>query len=262
MGRFMSGFRVQRYDYRRSRRGGGLALGCGFVTVVALIAGCGILYATGTLSSVVFQFLGAERVGDTETLFAAESPEPLPAITQQSVPNIAVIDLGEYGRQTVDLNSTNYEVVLGSSDDGLPAAQATFTEAGLLALCRTQSTICDPVGDNGYRNLRFDLRPGGGVAYVDVRVGPLWQRVGLVLGIARSGAVDIIGIDVDGTTYNPDGLPVILPADLRTAVSSLVVEVEQAADDLLARAALDMGGQAYRVREVQVDDTTLVVLLR
>lgn len=258
----MSGFRVQRYNYSRSRRGGGTASGCvfGVVLLLLLLGGCGVLYATGTLSAVVLQLLGAERVGDTDALFTAGTPEPVPVFTEVSVPNIAVVDLGEFGR--VDLTDANIQIVLGTQDDGLPIARANFTESGLLTLCRQRSEICQPRGEAGYRNLRFDLRPGGGVVYVEVQAGPLWQLVGLVMQIDRAGRIDVIGIDVDGTTYNPDALPVILPADVRAAVSQLVVDVEQEGNALLRRAFLDMGSQVYRIREVFVDDIQLTVVMR
>lgn len=260
----MSGFRVQRYDYSRSRRRGGFPLGCGCGALLAIVmvTGCGVLYATGTLSTLVLQLFGAERVGDTDSLFAAESPEPVPVITEVSVPNIAVVDLGELGRETINLDSTNQQVVLGNSDDGLAAARATFTESGLLALCRQRSTVCEASGADGYRNVRFDLRPGGGVVFLDVQVGPIWQRVGLVMQVARDGTMQIVGIDIDGTTYNPDALPVFLPGDVRMSVSQLVMDVEDAANDLLRGALLDMGGQVYRVREVYTSDTALTVVMR
>lgn len=260
----MSGLQIQRYNYRRSVgcSRAGIGCGCAFLAVIGGVIACVGLYAGGVLTPIVFQALGAERIGDTESLFVAGTAAPDPVIEQANQPEIAVIDLGEYGRHTVDTDAENYQVVVGVGDTGLPVAQVTITESGLLALCRQQSDLCASGANSRYRNIRFDLKSGGMVVYVDLRAGPVWQRVGLVMRIDATGVMNVIGVDVAGTTYNPQVLPSILPGDLRMAIAEGVEDIEQLGRDLLVQAALDMGERRYRIRSVSVTEQSLMLLLQ
>lgn len=257
----MAGLPVQRYDYRRTRRVRGLGCGCTLVAVLALMVGCLGLVATGTLTQIVLQAVGAQRIGETDDLFVEASPAPTVQVAEAVAPSRAIIDLGSYGEQVIDSSTTGTQITTGTDTTGLPVATATLTEAGLLQLCNQRSRLCAE-GEGGVRRVSFDLRPGGAVVYAEIAVGPLWQRVGLVTRIAINGAVDVIGVDIDGTTYDPAALPPILPADLRASITDAITEVERTGNEIVRLAVLSVGDASYRLREVTVTDTALTVVLR
>ncbi len=260
----MTGLPVQRYNYRRSGGCSRVGLGCGcFIGIVSItVFACAGLYAAGILTPIIFQLLGAERIDETDALFSNGEPPPTQEIDEPILPNVAVIDLGEFGRQTINTDADTIQVVTGSDDIGLPVAQMTISEAGLLALCRQRTDACASGTEDAYRNVRFDLRSGGMVVYVDLRAGPVWQRVGLVMRVGGGGQLDVIGVDVDGTTYNPQVLPSILPADLQASIVEGVAEIERVGRDLLTAAALDMGDRRYRIQTVATGDMVLTITLR
>lgn len=257
----MTGLPVQRYNYKRTQRVRGMGCGCTLVGVIVVLAGCLALVATGTLTQIVLQAVGAQRIGETDALFAEASPAPTLEVADRAAPARAVIDLGSYGQQVIDASTTGTQITTGTDSTGLPVATATLTEAGLLQLCNQRSRLCAE-GEGGVRRVSFDLRPGGAVVYAEIAVGPLWQRVGLVTRIATNGTVDVIGVDIDGTTYDPSALPPILPADLRASITDAIAEVERAGSEIVRLAVLSVGDASYRLREVTVTETALTVVMR
>lgn len=255
--------RVDRYNYHR--RGRWLQIGCGCLTGLAFmtVMACALVYTfSAALTPLVLRLAGIENLGRTDALFADITLAPTPAVLNPIAPPRAVFSAGEYGDETLNLEPQSFSIVTGSSDTGSQVATATFTEAGLLQLCNERSAVCSGA-DGRYRNAAIDLRPGGAVIYVDVRAELLgrevWQRIGVVLRLdAAQTGFDVIGVDVDGITYDPTSLP----GGLGDVVGESINEIENTGNDVLRQLVLEAAGQRYVLSEAIIDHTTLTLVMR
>lgn len=234
------------------------ACGCLFVFgagVIAVIAA--VLILRPNLSGIAAQIAGLRSEGDTAQVFAAVTPAPTIQLIDPVQPADIRLDLGEYGARPLDPNSNLYDFTIGQLPQGGQAAVATFTEAGLMEICRTQSPLCsDPPPDPRFRNPRIDLRPGGAVVYVDVtlpELGNVTQTAGLVLRLdATRRQVEFAGVDLNG------GLFSVPPENFGIDIAAL----EQRGNDLLRQLSVSAGGGQYTLSEAIIDDNTLTVVLR
>ncbi|MEQ9030392.1 MAG: hypothetical protein RLP44_16895, partial [Aggregatilineales bacterium] len=155
-----------------------------------------------------------------------------------------------------------YTFNTGTTNTGNTLTTATFTEDGLRQLCFERSTICGG-GDGNYRNAQIDLRPGGAVVYVDVNAGVFWQRIGIVMRLNTTRTrLSVIGVDIDGITYDPATLPPFLPADARQAIVNALSEVEIVVNDLITQIVLRSGGETYTIIDLNVDDALLTLIMQ
>jgi hypothetical protein len=195
---------------------------------------CVGLYAFGVFTPLLLQIMGVERVADTDEVFADYTPEPTVAIVNAEQQDAAVVDLGSYGTENLNNVTRSYEIVSGTTDDGSEVAVIRFNEAAIKELCDERSTICRE-GTDRFRNVAFDLRPGGAVVNVDVNAGILWQRVGVVMRLDDDvPAFEVVGIDINGTTFNPETLPGIMSADTRESVRNAIADMERIGNEILS----------------------------
>ncbi len=255
----MNDNRIRRYRRRPRRAQWGCAglIGGGFVLLFA----CVLLYVTGVVTPLALGVLGVDRVGDTDDLLA-EAPASSAQITVVNpvVQAGASLDFGSYGQEYIQPGNQNVTVRTGADEGGAAVADVTFNEAGLLALCARRTPICRGE-DLRFRDPAVDLRPGGAVLYLDVQAGPVWQRVGLVLRLSAA-AVDVIGVDVDGSTYDPATLPPLIPAETRAQIQEAVREIERIGAAVVGDFRVMTGGATYDLQGVSINADTLELLLR
>lgn len=252
---------VQRPDPRRKRAWWGC--GCALIAPFAAVLICTGLYAFGLFNplSIGLRLLGVSSLGDTDEAFAEAVVPPTVEVENAEVPERVEIDLGG-GRDPIVVNPGSYNVVTGSTSSGQQIATATFTEADLLRLCNERSALCS-TGDDRFRNATFDLRPGGGVVYVEVNAQVFWQRIGVVLRLnSDRTSFDVYGVDIAGTTYDPLSLPSLIPADARARIVEAVNEVETTGNDILQQISAQTGGQNYQLSDIIIDDNTLTIVMR
>lgn len=248
---------IRRYDYRRTRR---MQWGCGCfgaITVSILMLCVGIYAFSGVLVPIIFQFVGIDRIGDVDDIFAEVAPAPtLAPIENAVVQSQAVADLGdEIGIQQLNSSTLSYTVTTGNTDTGGRVVTAQFTELGLVELCNQRDNFCTN-GEGRFRNVNFDLRPNGVVVYADVDTSVLgWQRLGIVLRLDNTNArVEVIGVEYSGSVYDANSIPF----DLGTTID----DIEQTGNDILREAVLSTGGNTYRLSYMIVDENTLTVVMR
>ena len=250
---------AQRHIYRYRPRGNrslqwscGCLLAAGFTTLL----GFTLLYALSPLfSGIGFQVLGLRQVGETSRIFENAPIVPTAIVQNASQAQQVTLDLGQYGQQTITVDQQDTLFVTGSSETGSPIARASFSKAGLLAICAQQRPIC--LGDGGrYRNVSIDLRPGGAVVYVDVNATSLvWQRIGVVFQVDSSRTALVIrGIDLNGGLYDYSTMP--------GELSGAVDEIGQVTNAILRQLAVEAGGENYRLSEIIIDETNLTLILR
>jgi hypothetical protein len=254
-GMLMQRTHIYRYPPRRNRT---LQLGCGCLLAAgfAALLGFTALYALSPLfSGMGFQVLGLRQVGQTDRIFANAPIVPTAIVQNASQPQQVTVNLGAYGSQTVNVDPQHYAIVTGNSESGASIARASFSEAGLLAICAQQSPICQN-GNQQYRNVSIDLRPGGAIVYVDVNAsGLLWQRIGVVFQLDSSRTALVVrGIDLNGGLYDYSSLP--------GELSGAVDEIGRVTNDILRQLAVEASGENYRLSEIIIDDTTLTLILR
>jgi hypothetical protein len=253
---------IRRYDYRRRNWRLQAGCGCAIVAVFGCTLVIGALYMFGVLVPLIFQFMGVESVGDTDDLFADTTAAPTLVLTNPQAPQQVTVDLGSYGSESINTNPQNYTVESGTTDTGQTVVQASFTEAGLADICARRGESCT-TGNGRYRTPRIDLRPGGAVIYAEVDAGLYWQQIGVVLRLdsTRTRFV-VLGVDIDGTTYNPNSVPGFLPAELRSAITDAIDDIERVGNDVLQQVALETGGGSYQLSDIIIDDTTLTLIMR
>src|SRR5215510_899925 len=115
-------------------------IGCGCLGVgigVMLVAGIVILLVIPALPGLALQFSGFKTKGNTETVFQNVPSVPTVAVQNPTVPQEAVINLGSLGSQTIQISptQTQYEIVVGTGNNGAPLARVSFTETGLMDMC-------------------------------------------------------------------------------------------------------------------------------
>src|SRR5690606_5310407 len=108
--------------------------------------------------------------GQTEAVFVEEAPAPTPVLQNATVPEQVTVNLGSYGgEQTVTTDNPAVDIAVGSDETGRQTAVVSFTESGLMDICRQQSDVCSGA-DPRFQNARIDLKPGGAIIYADVSV--------------------------------------------------------------------------------------------
>ena len=235
-----------------------IACGClGLLGIAAVVLIVGFVLVLPSLPGIVAQFAGLSPRGETEAVFADATPIPTIALQNAIQPTQVTVSLGEYGTETLNTNNTLYEFTIGSGAVGEQMAVASFSEQGLLDLCRQRSPICsDNPPDPRFRNPRIDLRPGGAVVYVDVtlpELGGFTQTAGVVLqldGTRRQFAV--AGVDLGGMLYQ------VPPEQFGTTIE----QVQMQGNQLLNQLSVEAGGGRFNLSEVQIDDSTLTLILR
>lgn len=256
----MAGIKIERYGRRRSSSylpwGCGIGIFFGFVMVFA----CGGLYMSGALIPITLRLSGVDSVGNTDELFENIQPAPVVAVQNPAPVQQVVVDFGNYGNETVNVESRAYSVVTGNTDTGARVATATFTEEALLEICAERTAACRSGGDGQFRNIDIDLRSGGAVIYMDVNTGFGWQRIGVVMQLdpGTNTTFSVVGVDIQGTTYDPDSLPF----GLGDVVGSEISQIEREGNAVLAQLALNAAGQNYNLSSVSIDDNQMTLTLR
>jgi hypothetical protein len=243
--------RIERYQSRQK----GFNRGCGCLVIaagaVALLA-LTLLLIAPVLPGIALQVAGFEAVGDTDEAFR-DAPTPLPPaqLDAVTVPGEIIVSAGTGQSRAVAGRTAAYEVVVGESGTR-QIAQATFSENGLVDLCRQYSNFCGAQGDP-VRNASIDLKPGGGIVYADIRVEGLgWQRVGVVLRVNDFNRLEVVGVDIDGTLYAaPPG-----------NIGQIINEAESTANNVLNQLTMQAGGEQYRLSQVIADEQNLTLVLR
>lgn len=229
-------------------------LGCGCLTV--LIGGGVLLALVGVffLPGLILQFTGFQSQGSTEALF--EDITPLPTVVIENIlptPASAVVNLGQFGTETLNNNLYDYSITTGSSSTGQQLATLSFDEGSLQTICQQRSDICGP-NNPRFRHAIIDLKPGGAIINGEVyipQVG-IWQRVGLVMQIVNGRQMNIAGVDVGGTLYTA------APSEF----SDLISEVERIGNEAIQQLAVEAGGTTYTLVEVRATENTLTLVMQ
>ncbi len=247
---------VERYVSNRSRmRLPVLPCGC-----LALFAGCLLAFAVGfvlllpSLPGIAAQLIGFRPSGDVDSVFE-QANNPAPPTLQNAAPAGQVtLQLGGYGEQILNNSPQLYNFTLGTTGAGTQAVSVTFTEPGLMELCRQRTTLCSNTHPQ-FRNTQIDLRPGGVVLYADAtlpQLGGASQRLGIVLRVDGTGRrFQFVGVDING------GLFTSPPPEL----SSLVLDFERAANEAVAQVTLETGGSLYALSRIFIDDSVATLIL-
>ena len=259
-----TGMRIQRIQPGRQRQIQ-WGCGCGVLAGFSVLLACIGLYAFGLLTPIILSLAGVDRVGSTDDLLdTAPIAAPTVALVDPVPQARAVFDLGSYGEEILSTNSINYTVITGNTGDSAAAPQiatATFNEAGLLEVCRQRSPVCRGE-DSRFRNVRFNLRPGGAIVFTEVNAGVLWQRIGVVLRLTGQQSFEVIGVDIDGSTYDVGSLPAFIPAETRATINEAVADVDRIGNEVLDDLIVSTGSDNYRLQSIMIDDTQLVLTLR
>lgn len=177
------------------RRRGNLPCGClsllGLMSSLAFCSLVGLALLMGGLPDIALRVAGFEAIGETSALFRDDAPPATPVQFSQTQPADVVTLRGTAGEQ-VRLDLQSY-VVVGSDTMGRRLAQAQFSEADLMALCRQHTTYCSASG-SVLRNGRIDLRAGGAIVWGEVNLPqtPIWQEVGIVVQIVEGDRNSVV----------------------------------------------------------------------
>jgi len=216
-----------------------------------------VLYVSGALLPLILRLLGTQSVGQTDSLFTDNRPQPTLAVVDPGPPpNRVTIDLGRYGQETVTVDTRNYTVNASTTSNN---ATVSFSESGLLAICHERSSVCRN-GNGEIREIQIDLRPGGAVIYAEAFTGLNWQRIGIVLEVDdfTGASFTVTGVDVGGVTYNPGSLPF----GLGETVGATVRDIETEGNAILRQLIIDAGATDYRLSTISVDENALTLNLR
>ncbi len=231
-----------------------LTCGClGIFGVCLVVAVIGVVVLLPNLPGIAAQVVGFTPNGSVESVFV-NPPPPAPELQNPVVVDQAIVNLGVYGEQAINNAPTLYNFTIGTAA-GVEAASITFTESGLMDLCRQRTTIC--LNQNPtYQNVAVDLRPGGLIAYADAtlpQLGGLTQRLGVVLQVDATGRrLVFVGLDINGSLFsNP-------PVEL----STLIAQLEQDANTILTGLSVEMSGSQYSLSRITIDDTMAVLFLQ
>lgn len=250
--------RTQFIERPGRRRSSLLPLACGCFATFAILLVVVLVAGFAFLPRILSGMVGLTPKGDTAQVFAEVTPQPTLVLENPTDVGRVTVDLGSLGQQTVDTDPQLYNFTVGTSaSSGQQAAVASFTEAGLMEICRQRTTFCGPDStDPRFRNARIDLRPGGAVVYVDTTL-PQLGNVPLPAGVvlrwdAPSRRVVVEGVDIGGQVYT----------GLQQSLTELIALVEGRVNELIQQAAVQTSGGRYGVSEVIIDDTTLTLVLR
>jgi hypothetical protein len=248
-----------------ARRGSNLpmvACGC-MATLVAMsvLAVVALYLLLPRLPNVAAQVAGLSERGQTDAVFQAVTPAPVVPLQNAVQPEQVTVDLGSYGgAQTLSESSAYapyYDVQVGSDPVGRQTAVVSFTEDGLLELCRQRSDVCSGANPQ-FQNPRIDLRPGGAVIYADVSVPTQYgftvqQTAGVVLQLDPSQRqFQFAGVDLNGTLY--DAPP--------NEFASQIQQFENTGNDLLNQLTVNAGAGQLALSQVSIDDSTLTLVLQ
>ena len=254
----MNGVRIKRYG-RRSHQNRWL-WGCGCFTMMAFVTAmmCAWLCGLGVLTPVALRLTGVDSLGRTDDMFAGSSPVPTVILHDRSSGSDRImILLGSLGNETL-ATGADASVSTGNADSGMRIAQVSFTEPGLMDICRRRSKMCRN-GNSLYRNGSIDLRPGGAVIYMDVGIGFYWQRIGVVVQLDGTRTrFYVTGVDVNGIVYDLTSLPF----GLGDVVNDAISQIERQGNELLRDLAVGVDGEQFRLSEAAIDETTLTLILR
>ncbi len=190
-------------------------------------------------------------MGDADSAFDGVSAAPTVQVQSAYTPPQVIVNAGSFGAQSLDGDSGNYTIRMGQSGGGGEVIVATFTESGLLELCRLYSNVCDN-NSAQFRNIRFNLRPGGVLVYADVPVAGVWQLAGIALRLDGYNQFEVVGVDVGGVLYDSP------PGD----IAGIIEEIEREGNDLLREFTIQAGGVSYRLFEIYADEDSLTAILR
>jgi hypothetical protein len=225
---------------------------CGCLAAVLtgiVVLTIGVVILLPRLPGLALLAAGFSARGSTAQTFANAPLIPLIQLQEAVTPGQAAVNLGSYGTQELP---TVY--VQTGRADGAQAATVRLSEDDLMTLCRQRTTICSN-NNPQYRNVRVDLRPGGGVVYADVSLPELGitQTVGAVLRLdATQRQFEISGVDVGGTLY-------ALPGG---TLGERVREAAATANALLQQASLNVDGGQYALTDIRVDETSIMFVMR
>ncbi|MCA9905518.1 MAG: hypothetical protein KC547_16795 [Anaerolineae bacterium] len=248
--------RIQRYGPVRRRPPNPPLITCAVVGFgVLLICGLSALLILPRLPGIAANVVGLREAGRTEALFTnVAAPAPV-QINNGVLETQVTVTLPEYGQSTIDVQPQYVQIVSGTDDKGIPAATVTVNEQNMVTLCAQYTPLCQNA-DPRFQNVSIDLRPGGAIVYADVTVpelGSVSQRVGAVMRVDASGRqIEFAGVDIGGTLY------AAAPGNL----SSQIAEYEQAANNALQELIVQAGGSLYRLSAIQIDDVTLMLVMR
>lgn len=244
---------------RRQRRSSLLPLTCGCLATFGILLAVVLVGGVLLLPQIISSVTGLTPRGETAQVFAAVTPQPTIVLQNTAEPAVVTVDLGSYGGQQTLSNNTPqlYDFTVGTGASGEPLATASFTEAGLMDLCRQRSTVCSATSsDSRFRNARIDLRPGGAIVYLDAtlpQLGNIPFAVGVVLRWdAPTRRVVVTGVDIGGTLYTPD----------QQSLSDLVTTMQNQMNELVQQVSVDVSGGRYHVADVSIDDSSLTLVLR
>jgi hypothetical protein len=205
------------------------------------------------LPEIAARVLGFTPRGSTEAVFERVIPPTSVQIQAAVEPEVVTVELGAEGSVTLD--NTVVDVAVGSEvDTGQQAAVVTFNEQELLQLCQERTAICANQNPQ-FQNPTVDLRPGGAVIFADVtlpELGGISQRAGVVLRLDSTGRqFEVAGVTLNGMLFDPP-----------EAFRERIAEAERRGNELLSQLAVTAGGGSYTLSAVQIDETTISLILR
>jgi hypothetical protein len=248
--------RVQRYNYVR-RRSSLPLLPCACLSVITIfiivIIG-GVLILLPALPGIGAQLMGFRQSGSVESVFNDQAAAP-PQISDASPANQVTIQIPGFGAQTINNNPPLYNFTVGTIGGDTQAVSVTFSESGLMELCRQRTTYCS--GSNQqFQNARIDLRPNGAVLHADAlipQLGSLRQLIGLVVRLDSSGRrFEFVGVDIGGSLFTSP------PEEL----SQLVNDLQNAVNDILLQLSLQASGSLYTLSRAYIDESTITLLMQ
>lgn len=248
---------VQRPNY--ARRSSLPLLPCACLSIfvmfmVLLVAGFFILLPA--LPSIGAQLMGFQQSGTIEEVFEQQPVAIAPQIVEASTVEQVTIQIPGFDPQTIQENAPLYDFSIGTiGESNTQALTVSFTEAGLMELCRQRTNFCSNENPQ-FQNVRIDLRPNGAVIYADAviaQLGNVRQTLGMVVQLDTSGRrFQFVGVDIGGALFTSP------PQELR----SLVTEFENGANNLLTQLSLQAGGSQYTLSRAYIDDSNITLLMQ
>lgn len=216
---------------------------------------CGVaclltLLFSGEAQGLFLETAGLENQGEVEsywimrpTVIVRYSPTEIAALEAQASP-VAPTPTAP------GLTYPYAEFLSLSTDfDGQPVAMYRASETDFLRLCDYEPACA---GD-GYRYLRADLRPGGGIIYGQVRFIDGWKEVGLMLLIDEFKHLKVMGMIMEGVVYTvPDD------HELRPLLDEAINGLNTGID----AGVLHVNGADLHLDAIQITDDELVVIYR
>lgn len=246
---------------RRRMRG---AYGCLFLLLIVMILCVGaVVIILPAAPQIALQIAGFQPAGQTDDLFVNTAPEAIaPSVLDTSNntspprsinASIVTVSSPDIGTTSVDMSPYTVQQFRDAQERETVAVR--LSEAELLSICQTQTTLCNGRNDLPVSNLRFDTRPGGAIIYADVTLPELGisQNAGFVVQfMPESARFTIAGVDLDGTLYKSP------PETFGISLS----ELEVRGNNALQQARVQLGGITYGIAGIYADDTSVTIVLR